>query len=104
MKTSQYFTYAKNATPRAQSVVVVGAGIAGLAAARTLTDRGVNVTLLEGRDRIGGRCWTRDGLDMARTGFTALRAIRSPTWRASCHCRSCSSEGTARIPGGGSLS
>ena len=31
MKTSQYFTYAKNATPRAQSVVVVGAGIAGLA-------------------------------------------------------------------------
>jgi len=63
MKTSQYFTYAKNATPRAQSVVVLGAGIAGLAAARTLTDRGVNVTVLEGRDRIGGRCWTRDGLD-----------------------------------------
>jgi len=49
MKTSQYFTYAKNATPRAQSVVVLGAGIAGLAAARTLTDRGVNVTVLEGR-------------------------------------------------------
>ena len=63
MKTSQYFTYAKNATPRAQSVVVVGAGIAGLAAARTLADRGVSVTVLEGGDRIGGRCWTRDGMD-----------------------------------------
>jgi monoamine oxidase len=63
MKTSQYFTYAKNATPRAQSVVVLGAGIAGLATARTLADRGLRVTVLEGSDRIGGRCWTRDGID-----------------------------------------
>ena len=63
MRTSQYFTYAKNAAPRAGSVVVIGAGLAGLAAARTLTDRGLRVTVIEGRDRIGGRCWTRDGMD-----------------------------------------
>ena len=64
MKTSTYFTYSQNAKPRAQSVLVLGAGLAGLAAARTLTDRGIDVTVLEARDRIGGRCWTRDGVDL----------------------------------------
>ena len=63
MRTAQYFTYAKNAAPRAQRVLVIGAGVAGLAAARTLSERGINVTVLEGRDRVGGRCLTRDGLD-----------------------------------------
>jgi monoamine oxidase len=36
-------------------VVVVGAGAAGLAAALGLADRSVQVIVLEGRDRIGGR-------------------------------------------------
>src|SRR6185436_17923519 len=63
MRTSQYFTYTKNAVPRAERVLVLGAGIAGLAAARTLRDHGIDVTVLEARDRIGGRAWTRDGLD-----------------------------------------
>ena len=39
-------------------VVVVGAGVAGLAAARRLTEHGVRVTVLEARDRIGGRIST----------------------------------------------
>ena len=39
-------------------VVVVGAGVAGLAAARRLTERGVRVAVLESRDRIGGRIAT----------------------------------------------
>ncbi|MFJ9365786.1 flavin monoamine oxidase family protein [Nocardia sp. NPDC101769] len=41
-----------------QKVIVVGAGIAGLAAARTLADRGHDAVVLEARDRIGGRIWT----------------------------------------------
>jgi monoamine oxidase len=40
-------------------VVVIGAGAAGLAAAMELVQAGRTVTLLEARDRLGGRIWTR---------------------------------------------
>jgi monoamine oxidase len=40
-------------------VVVIGAGVAGLAAARRLHERGLRVLVLEARDRIGGRIFTR---------------------------------------------
>src|SRR5690242_85469 len=39
-------------------VIVIGAGIAGLAAARALTNLGLKPVILEARDRIGGRIWT----------------------------------------------
>jgi monoamine oxidase len=39
-------------------VIIVGAGAAGLAAARTLIDKGRSVVVIEARDRIGGRAWT----------------------------------------------
>ncbi|WP_120497485.1 NAD(P)/FAD-dependent oxidoreductase [Kiloniella sp. EL199] len=39
-------------------VVVIGAGIAGVTAARTLMQKGVSVLVLEARDRIGGRAYT----------------------------------------------
>ncbi|KAL2064373.1 hypothetical protein VTL71DRAFT_4867 [Oculimacula yallundae] len=39
-------------------VIVLGAGYAGLIAARDLTTQGKAVLLVEARDRIGGRTWT----------------------------------------------
>jgi len=41
-------------------VIIIGAGISGLAAANRLDELGYNVTILEARNRLGGRIWTND--------------------------------------------
>jgi polyamine oxidase len=49
-------------TDAGATAVVIGAGMAGLAAARALHDDRRRVVVLEGRDRIGGRIWTNRDL------------------------------------------
>jgi monoamine oxidase len=39
-------------------VAIIGAGVAGVAAAATLARAGKSVQCLEAADRIGGRIWT----------------------------------------------
>ncbi|MBD2502515.1 FAD-dependent oxidoreductase [Anabaena azotica] len=47
-------------------VIVVGAGFAGLAAAYELANKGVQVTVLEARERIGGRVHSREDIAEGR--------------------------------------
>ncbi len=64
------------------SVVVVGAGFAGLAAAEALVAGGAEVTVLEARDRVGGRVQSRSldngavvelGAEFVLPGYDVLR-------------------------------
>lgn len=46
-------------------VIVAGAGLAGLTAARELSNQGASVRVFEARDRLGGRVWTYRGAPIA---------------------------------------
>ena len=46
-------------TDHIHDVIVIGARISGLSAARTLTQYGIDVIVLEAKDRVGGRTWTK---------------------------------------------
>ncbi|MBK0421704.1 FAD-dependent oxidoreductase [Leucobacter sp. CSA2] len=62
-------------------VVVIGAGFAGLVAARELGRAGKRVLVLEARDRVGGRTWTdhRLGHDL-ELGGTWVHWVQPHTW------------------------
>ncbi len=41
-----------------RNIAIIGAGMSGLSAAHKLADQGLNVSVFEARNRIGGRIWT----------------------------------------------
>lgn len=71
------------ASPEPVDVLVIGAGIAGLAAARLLHDNGYQVRVLEARDRIGGRIYTQfDGTLPVDLGASWIHGITdNPIWQ-----------------------
>jgi monoamine oxidase len=52
-------------TPNGKTVIVIGAGISGLAAAKKLKENGFNVVVLESQNKIGGRLRTDRTLGLA---------------------------------------
>ncbi len=53
------------ATSDSWDVLIVGAGVAGLTAAADLAAKGRSVLILEARDHVGGRVWTRHEPEIA---------------------------------------
>jgi len=62
---------------RALDAVVIGAGLSGLHAAMLLEEQGMNVQVLEGRDRVGGRVYT---LKMMPGGVEAGGEVMGPAY------------------------
>jgi monoamine oxidase len=81
-------------------VIIIGAGVAGLTAARRLAEAGVRVLILEARGRVGGRVWTvhageglpvelgaefmhglpRSTVDLIRAGHLEMREVGGQEW------------------------
>lgn len=74
-----------------ETVAILGAGMAGLAAAHALEERGVRVTVLEAGRRVGGRNWTLRGGD-------EIDDIEGRTQKVSLDTGLYFNAGPARIP------
>jgi len=55
----------QDAEPNGKTIIVIGAGIAGLAAAKKLKEKGFNVIVLEAQEKVGGRLRTNRTLGIA---------------------------------------
>ena len=67
---------------QAYSTIVLGAGIAGLAATRALAAAGQSVLLVEAQQRVGGRIFTQhaDGLEHPLNSARSLSTVVLPTY------------------------
>lgn len=65
-------------------VVVIGGGIAGLAAARDLAAAGRSVAVVEAKPRLGGRIWTwrRGGMPAVELGAEFVHGGNADLWQA----------------------
>ncbi len=58
IKAAPAHSFDLNRTKEGEKVIILGAGLAGMTSAFELTKLGYNCTVLEARDRVGGRCWS----------------------------------------------
>jgi monoamine oxidase len=81
---SNRFARAQRAKPSGKSIIVIGAGFAGLTAAYELLAAGYDVTVLEARDRVSGRVVTFDNFVPGRfvEGGGELIGSNHPLWAA----------------------
>jgi len=85
--------------PRGASVLILGAGLAGMVAALELRKAGYRVQVLEYSNRAGGRCWTLRGGDTytARWRNAALRLCARPLPQSGSVAHSLSPSCAARL-------
>lgn len=68
-------------TPTSPDILIIGAGMAGLTAARTLAESGLRVTVLEATDRVGGRILThREGSTITELGAEFIHGRPPELW------------------------
>jgi len=86
--------------------VVIGAGVSGLACARRLVENGLDVTVLEARNRIGGRIETfhpADGGPSLELGAQVVHGDHNPLHNVGAEMRPVPRAGQARVIIGGRL-
>src|SRR5215467_8607260 len=79
--------------PKGASVLILGAGLAGMVAALELRKAGYRVQVLEYSNRAGGRCWTLRGGDTytelggatQRCEFASGTSFNPGPWRITYH-------------------